>query len=152
MPSDHRAEVEDLLADYRRSRERLAATREELSAITETASAEGVRVTVGPQGALRDLVLADDAYQRHRPDQLAALIVRLTSDAARSAARRAADVLAEVLPEDADPALLLGGHTDSESEAVRRNGSRGVDDNVNDSAEEDFSDASWLQQGPAERT
>lgn len=135
------------MADYRRTRERLSDTRRDLAAVTATASSDDgrVRVVVGPRGALRELVLADDVDRRMRPAELAATIVRLSNEAARAAAERAATVLAEVLPAGTDPELLLG----PPPEPVSRNDSRRVDDNVE---EEDFSDASWLQQGPTGRT
>lgn len=147
MPTDHRSQVEELMADYRRSRERLADTRRDLAAVTATASSEDgrVRVVVGPQGALRELEIADDATQRMRPAQLAATIVRLSTEAARAAAERAASVLSDVLPAGTDPELLLG----PPPEPVSRNDSRRIDDDADD---EDFSDASWLQQGPTGRT
>lgn len=153
MSTDHRAQVEELMADYRRSRERLAETHRDLASIAETAHSEDgrVQVVVGPQGVLREVVLADDVYERQRPAQLAATIVQLTAVAAQAAASRAADVLAEVLPMGTDPELLLGGHADGASDSVPRNESRRIDDNVENDVDEDFSDGNWLRQGPAER-
>ncbi|MER7013897.1 YbaB/EbfC family nucleoid-associated protein [Saccharopolyspora sp. NPDC000359] len=151
MPTDHQAQVAELLADYQRSRDRLAETHRDLAAVTATArSGDGrVQVAVGPRGALRELVLADDVYEKLRPAQLAATIAELSAQAAQDAARRAADLLAEVLPAGTDPDLLLGGHADGESASVLRNDAAPVDD---DGAEdEDFSAGSWLQQGPTKR-
>lgn len=147
MPTDHRAQVDELVAEYRRSRERLAGTRRDLAAVTATASSDDgrVRVVVGPRGALTELALADDVDRRMRPAELAATIVRLSREAARAAAERSATVLAEVLPAGTDPELLLG----PPPEPVPRNETRPADDEVED---EDFSDASWLQQGPTGRT
>ncbi|RRO12766.1 YbaB/EbfC family DNA-binding protein [Saccharopolyspora rhizosphaerae] len=146
MATDHRSQVEELVADHRRSRERLSGTRRELSAITGTASSDDgrVRVVVGPQGALRELVLADDVERRMRPAELAATIVRLSSEAARTAAERTAAVLADVLPAGTDPANLVGPLP----EPLPRDEPRLVDDAV----DEDLSDVDWLQQGPAGRT
>ncbi|KAA5833698.1 YbaB/EbfC family nucleoid-associated protein [Saccharopolyspora hirsuta] len=151
MPTDHQAQVAELLADYQRSRERLAETHRDLAAITETArSRDGrVQVAVGPRGALREVVLADDVYEKLRPAQLAATIAELSAQAAQAAARRAADVLAEVLPAGTDPELLLGGHADGESASVLRNEAEPVDDDV--AEDEDFSAGSWLQQSPTKR-
>ncbi|MEV5538739.1 YbaB/EbfC family nucleoid-associated protein [Saccharopolyspora shandongensis] len=151
MSTDHRAQVEELMADYRRSRDRLAETHRDLSAIAETARSQDgrVQVVVGPQGELREVVLADDVYERQRPAQLAALIVQLAAAAAHAASRRAADVLAEVLPAGADPELLLGGHAEIPADPAPRNEPRRIDDNVDE--DEDFSEASWLRQGPAGR-
>ncbi|MDA3631167.1 YbaB/EbfC family nucleoid-associated protein [Saccharopolyspora sp. WRP15-2] len=152
MPSDHQAQVAELMADYQRSRERLAETHRELAAIAETASSgDGrVQVAVGARGELREVLLANDVCDKLRPAQLAATIAELSAKAAQAAARRAADVLAAVLPADTDPELLLGGHADGESESVLRNESRPIDDDV--AEEEDFSEASWLQHSPTKRT
>jgi DNA-binding protein YbaB len=154
VPTDHRAQVEELMADYRRSRQRLAATQQELSSITETAGSDGIQVTVGPQGVLRDLVISDEAYRRHRPAQLAAAIVRLTAEAARSASRRAAEVLAPVLPPGTDAASLLEGRGDLEPNELARNDSPVLEDNGGDDTDEDedFTHTSWLQGGTAKRT
>ncbi|WP_406688784.1 YbaB/EbfC family nucleoid-associated protein [Saccharopolyspora sp. ID03-671] len=147
MPTDHRARAEELLADYRRSRENLDDTRRDLAAVTATAASDDgrVRVVVGPQGALRELVLADDVAQRMRPAELAATVVRLSAEAARTAAQRTAAVLADVLPAGTDPELLLG----PPPEPLPRNETpRRSDVSSGDACDdEDFSDTSWLQRG-----
>lgn len=146
---DHQAEVDELLADYRRSQERLDETHRELGAVTAEASSSdsSVRVVVGHQGVLRDVVLSDDVYRRLRPAELAATIVRLTGQAAVAAAERTAAILAAALPAGADPDLLLGPVPQPEPAPVRRQ-SR-PDDNLED---EDFSQTSWLQSSPTKRT
>ena len=108
MTSDHRAQVDELLADYRRSREQLRSVHEELAALSETArSADGtVTVTVGAQGTLNDLALSHTAYERYRPDQLAAVVLRLSAQAATSVAARAQETLTPVLPSGTDPAAV----------------------------------------------
>lgn len=156
MSTDHRAQVDELLADYRRSQERLATTQQELAAITETVRSQdgSVQVTVGPQGVLQDLVVDEAAYQRQRPAQLAATIVRLTKDAALAAAARAQEVLVPVLPADADPAAIFGRAdvdpapegSDSQRSEPQRNDSRRADDNHDDEVDPDFSEErGWLQ-------
>lgn len=114
MTTDHRGQVEELLADYRRSRDQLASVQRDLAAVTATAtSPDGlVTATVGAQGTLTELVLRDDAYRRHRPAQLAELIVRTTEAAAAKAAERTYKTLAPVLPSDTDPAALVRGTAD----------------------------------------
>lgn len=114
MPTDHRAQVEEMLAEYRRSRDRLASVQRELATIEETAASADrtVRVTVGSQGALSDVRLTDDAYRRHSPSELAALIVRLSGEAARAASERARAVLEPALPAGTDPAAVLDGRAD----------------------------------------
>lgn len=114
MVADHRAQVEELLAEYRRSREALAAVHRDLTAVRgQAASPDGlVRATVSAQGVLTSLDLAENAYDEHRPNQLAALIVATTKAAAEQAAHAAGTVLAPVLPADTDPEALLAGTAD----------------------------------------
>jgi DNA-binding protein YbaB len=158
--TDHRAQVEELLADYRRSREHLAQAQQELASITGTARSEdgGVEVVVGAQGTMRNLVLADNVYQRQRPSQLAATILRLTAEAAAAASARAADVVAPVLPAGTDPEAIFAGRADLDPPPPVRDdpphGAGKRDDNApHDNDEEDFSeDSGWLQDGSAKRT
>lgn len=114
MTADHRAQVEDLLADYRRSRDELASVHQRLASISESAtSPDGlVTATVGAAGTLTELVIADAAYRQHRPADLAALIVATTAAAADRVAKLAAEAVAPVLPVDTDPAALLRGTAD----------------------------------------
>lgn len=111
---DHRDQVEELLADYRRSREQLASVHRSLSSINEKASSPDglVTATVGPHGNLTGLAIADGAYQRYRPEELGELITHLVAVAAGKAADRAGAALAPVLPAGADPAALLAGTAD----------------------------------------
>jgi DNA-binding protein YbaB len=114
VPTDHEAQVAELLAEYRRSREQLASVQRSLLSIRESASSDdgSVTVTVGPQGVLAELTIADGAYRRHRPADLAKLIVQAAKEAAGKAAVRAQDALVPVLPPDADPEALLAGRAD----------------------------------------
>ncbi len=116
MPTDHRARVEEMLAEYRRSREQLGAVQRDLAAIEASARSDdgSVRVTVGSRGVLTDLTLSDEAYRAHAPSRLASLIVELAGEAARSAAERSEAVLEPVLPTGTDPAAVLGGRGDLE--------------------------------------
>lgn len=111
---DHRAQVEDLLADYRRSREQLATVQRELKAVTGSASSPDgtVTATVGPKGTLTALELTDQAYRRYRPEQLAELIVRTTNAAAAKAAEGTHKALSAVLPASTDPSSLVEGTAD----------------------------------------
>jgi DNA-binding protein YbaB len=120
VTSDHRAQVEDLLADYRRSRQQLASVQRELAAITGSAtSVDGtVTATVGAQGALTRLVIADNAYRAHRPAQLAELIVKTTAAAAAKAAEDTYRTLAPALPAGTDPAALVRGTADLTPEEI----------------------------------
>ena len=114
MPVDHQAEVDQLMADYRRSREQLVAVQRGMAAIRETATShdELVTVTVGPRGTLVDLAIDDRAYQRLRPSELAELIVRTTDVAVAGATRRMHEQLATVLPAGSDPDAVLSGRAD----------------------------------------
>ena len=142
MVTDHRAQVEDLLAGYRRSREQLGAVQRSLATVRETVTSDDghVTVTVSSAGALVDLAIDDDAYRVLRPADLAALIVRTTAEATARVARQASEVLAPVLPADTDPAALLRGAADlSEAELTPRP--------EPESPDETFEDKTWLQSG-----
>jgi YbaB/EbfC DNA-binding family protein len=109
--TEHRAQVDELLADYRRSREHLASVHRELASVTASASdPDGLlTATVGPRGTLSGLVISDGAYRRYRPAELAEQIVRATGAATVRALAAAGEVLAPALPSGTDPqALLLG--------------------------------------------
>ncbi|SDN85204.1 YbaB/EbfC family nucleoid-associated protein [Lentzea jiangxiensis] len=144
---DHRAQVEELLADYRRSREQLVAVQRELAAVSGQASSPDgtVTATVDGGGKLASLELSELAYRRHRPEQLAELIVRTAAAAAASAAEDTYKALSTVLPAATDPAALVAGTADlrpSEYETVDRGQQpvrgRVVDDEDNEQRE------SWL--------
>lgn len=108
------ANAEQLLADYRRSREQLASVHRALATLTvsETSPDGAVTVTVGAQGVLTDLSIHDETYRHYRPQRLADTIVRLTAAAATRAAAQAAHLMAPVLPPGTDPAALLAGTAD----------------------------------------
>ncbi|MTD59058.1 YbaB/EbfC family nucleoid-associated protein [Amycolatopsis pithecellobii] len=108
--SEHRAQVDELLADYRRSRERLASVQRELSAVTASESDPDrlVTATVGARGTLTKLEISEEAYRRYRPAELADAIVRVTAAATARALSEAGEIMAPVLPAGADP-LLEGG-------------------------------------------
>ncbi len=114
MVADHRAQVEDLLAGYRRSREQLGAVQRRLATVHETATSDDglVAVTVSASGALVGLTIAEAAYRDLRPADLAASIVRTSAEAAARAGRAAGEVLAPVLPAGTDPEALLRGTAD----------------------------------------
>jgi DNA-binding protein YbaB len=114
VPTNHRDEVAQLLAEYRRGREQLASVQRTLTSIAESAtSPDGlITVTVDAAGTLSGLSIADEAYRRHRPTELAAVILRTTRSAGVRAAERARQALAPVLPADIDPAALLSGRAD----------------------------------------
>jgi DNA-binding protein YbaB len=151
VPVDHQAEVDQLMADYRRSREQLVAAQRGMAAIRVTATShdELVTVTVGPRGTLIDLVIDEQAYRRLRPSELAELIVRTTDVAVAGATRRMHDQLAPVLPAGSDPDAVLNGRadlTDSEIEPEPQPGrhSRRSREDVS------FENRSWLTDGRPE--
>jgi DNA-binding protein YbaB len=120
VPADHQAQVDELLAEYRRSREQLASVQRSLLSIRESASSDdgSVTATVGPQGVLAELTIADGAYRRHRPAELAKLILQAAKEAAGKAAVRAQEALVPVLPPDADPEALLAGRADLRQDEI----------------------------------
>lgn len=141
MSVDHRAQVDELLADYRRSREQLASVHQALSAVSGSAgSPDGaVTATVGPQGALTGLVIAEAAYRAYRPAELADLIVRTATAAAAAAARTATQVVASVVPPGADPEALLRGTADLTAPEIQPVANVPVD--------ESFEDRTWMERG-----
>jgi DNA-binding protein YbaB len=114
VTTNHRDEVAQLLADYRRSREQLASVQRTLLSITESASSPDglITATVDSAGTLTKLLIAEDAYRRYRPADLAETVVRVTKQAAARAGERARQALAPVLPADADPGAVLNGTAD----------------------------------------
>lgn len=114
VPTNHRDEVEQLLADYRNSRAQLATVHRTLLSITESASSPDglVTATVNSSGVLCALVIGDDAYRRYRPAELADAVVRACRQAAAQAGERARQTLAPVLPAGAEPAAVLAGTAD----------------------------------------
>jgi len=143
VTTDHRAQVDELLADYRRSRDQLADVQRDLAGISASATSPdgAVTATVGAQGVLTGLELTDAAY-RLRPAQLAELVLRTARLAAAEAAERTYRVLGPVLPAGADPEALVRGTADLRPEEIapspRRSRPRVVDD------DEDFEQRDWL--------
>lgn len=138
MEADHRAQVEELLAGYRRSREQLGAVQRELAAIQESASSEDglVTVTVRASGQLVGLTIVDNAYRHLRPHELAGMVVALTAAAAAKVGRAAGAAIAPVLPRDTDPDALLRGTADlTPAELAPQRGD----------ADETFEDLSWMR-------
>jgi hypothetical protein len=114
VAADHRAQVEELLADYRRSRDQLVTVHQQLASVSQSAtSPDGlVTATVGASGTLIGLTITELAYRQYRPAELAALIVTTAAAAATMVAKLAAEVVAPVLPADTDPEALLRGTAD----------------------------------------
>ncbi|NIH82478.1 YbaB/EbfC family nucleoid-associated protein [Amycolatopsis viridis] len=138
--TEHRAQVEELLADYRRSREDLAAAQRALAAVTASATdADGlITATVGPRGTLTSLTVAEGAYWRYRPNELAQQIVRITAEATVRALARAGEVLAPVLPAGTDPQALLLGTGDLDATEIAPAKPRPVPD------DESLEDHRWM--------
>lgn len=114
MPTNHRDEVEQLLADYRNSRAQLATVHRTLLSIAESASSPDglVTATVNSSGVLCALAIGEEAYRRYRPADLADAIVRTSRQAAALAGEQARAVLAPVLPPDIEPGAALAGTAD----------------------------------------
>ncbi|WP_436492139.1 YbaB/EbfC family nucleoid-associated protein [Actinokineospora sp. HUAS TT18] len=137
--ADHRAQVEDLLADYRRGRDQLAGVHRALAAINESSTSPCglVTATVSAQGLLTALSVADGAYRSYRPHELAEVIVAATAAAAASASRVACEIMAPVLPSGTDPAAMLRGTADLTPAEIDP---LPVED-------ESFEDVHWLESG-----
>ncbi|MPY97462.1 MAG: YbaB/EbfC family DNA-binding protein [Actinophytocola sp.] len=147
--TDHRAQVDELLADYARSRELLAMAQQRLAAITATErSADGgITVTVGSRGTLTGLTLADDVYRTHRPSALASEIVRLVTSASQRALAEATDVLAPTLPAGIDPKATLLGTADLTPAEVAPAPTRDGAEDDGDTEDEDFAATNWVAEG-----
>lgn len=142
MVADHRAQVEDLLAGYRRSREQLGAVQQRLASVRESVTSDDglVTATVGPTGALIQLHIADQAYRALTPAALAELVVRTTAAATAKGNRVAGEALAPVLPAGADPeALLHGSMALTPTEVTPQRPAAPM--------EESYEDKSWMQPG-----
>jgi DNA-binding protein YbaB len=141
--ADHRAQVEDLLAGYRRSREQLGTVQRQLAAVRETVTSENglVAVTVSATGILIGLQIADAAYRDLRPADLAALIVTTTATAAAAVSRAAGEALAPVLPPDTDPVALLRGTADLSQAELKPTRTDAVE------RDETFENQTWMQPG-----
>ncbi|EIE97604.1 YbaB/EbfC family nucleoid-associated protein [Saccharomonospora glauca] len=137
--TEYRAQVEELLADYRRSREQLADVHRRLAQVSASAqSADGmVTATVGARGELTDLVLDSEAYTRYRPSELAAHIVRAAREAAAEAFCGAEEIMAAALGRDVDPGALLSGTADLTASEL-------AVEEAADESDETFEDQNWL--------
>jgi DNA-binding protein YbaB len=142
--ADHRAQVDDLIAGYRRSREQLGAVQRQLATVRETVTSEDglVAVTVSASGTLVGLSIAEQAYRALHPTDLAALIVRTTAEATAKVTRAAGEVLAPVLPRDTDPDALLRGTADLSAQEL-------TPPVVEDLPDETFENKTWMQSGSA---
>ncbi|MGX7827717.1 YbaB/EbfC family nucleoid-associated protein [Actinokineospora sp. 24-640] len=146
MGADHRAQVDELLAGYRRSRDHLAEVQRALGAVGESATSAcgSVTATVSAHGDLTRLDLRDDAYQRYRPTELARVIVEAVASAGARASRAADEIMAPVLPAGTDPAALRRGMADLRPDEVTTPASAPA--SASASVEEfDFERATWLQ-------
>ncbi|GAA0241744.1 YbaB/EbfC family nucleoid-associated protein [Saccharothrix mutabilis subsp. mutabilis] len=143
MTTDHRAQVDELLADYRRSRDQLASVQRDLAKVSASATSPdgSVTATVGAQGTLTDLELTDAAY-RMRPAQLAQVIVRTTQEATAKAAERSYRAMAPVLPAGTDPEALVRGTADLRPEEIAPPAPKRPRPVVED--DEDFEQRDWL--------
>ncbi|HUQ55958.1 YbaB/EbfC family nucleoid-associated protein [Lentzea sp.] len=148
---DHRAQVEELLADYRRSREQLVSVQRELAAVSGRASSPDGTVTavVGGGGKLVALELSELAYRRHRPEQLAELIVRTVEAAGALAAEDTYRTLSAVLPAATDPAAVVAGTADLkpdeyEPQPAQQPARRRVDDDEDNEQRESWLDSELI--------
>lgn len=97
MRAEWQAHIDELLKEYRDKRAQLRELQERLAGAeaTSTAADEMVRVTVGPQGQLKQLEFDPRVYRRLSPTELA--------DAIMEAAGRAADQVREQVQDAMQP-------------------------------------------------
>lgn len=140
--TDPRADAEQLLADYRRSREQLAAVHRSLArlSVSESSQDGAITVTVGAQGTLTDLSIHDEAYRHYGPRRLADTIVRLTTAAAQRAVEQSARLMEPVLPPGVDAAALLAGTADLRPEEIAE-----IEPPVQRRDDDDISARTWMQ-------
>lgn len=146
--TDHRARVDDLLAEYRRSREHLATVHQRLGEISATASNAdtSITVTVGPRGSVTGLSISDEAFRRYRPSELAEEIVRLAASASDRALVDAGNVLAPALPAGTDPHALLRGTADLEP-AELTPAADAPAASAESEEDDDFESTNWVAEG-----
>lgn len=147
--TDHRARVDELLADYRRSRGHLATVHQQLAAVSASASSDdgSITATVGPRGTLTGLTLTDEAYRRYRPAELATEILRLTATASSAALSQAGELIAPALPAGTDPAALLLGTADLSPDELRPEPVAPSAVRTETEDDGDFEERSWLAEG-----
>jgi DNA-binding protein YbaB len=150
--TDHRTQVAELVADYRRSREQLATMHKTLAAISVSAtSSDGmVTATVGAQGRLTELVIDDAAYQRYRPADLAKLVVSITAQAAARVVEETSRTISPLLPTGTDPAALLAGTADLSAQEIAPEVPRRAAAHQ-DVDEESYEEHSWLDSADSRR-
>ncbi|WP_197321318.1 YbaB/EbfC family nucleoid-associated protein [Saccharomonospora sp. NB11] len=144
--TEHRLRVEELVAEYRRSRAQLAEVHQQLARVSATAqSAEGlVTATVGARGQLVDLVLDPEVYTRYRPSELAAHIVRAVNEATAEAFSGAEEVLTPALGRGVDPGAVLSGTADLSDDELAE-ADAGPDDGG-------FEDHNWIDDSEWSKT
>ncbi|MGQ0838395.1 YbaB/EbfC family nucleoid-associated protein [Actinokineospora sp.] len=137
--ADHRAQVDELLADYRRGRDQLAGVHRALATLSGSATSPCglVTATVSAQGVLTALTIDDAAYRVHRPAELADAVVRTTAVAAERASRAASEIVAPILPPGTDPDALLRGTADLTPAELAPPAD----------PDESFEDVTWLEPG-----
>lgn len=104
MDYDLQARLGKLSEDYQERLAQIRQLQERAGQVTASArSRDGlISVEVGAQGQLVALRLDPGAYERLSPQRLAAVIMELARSAASDAAARVREVMAPVLPTEAD--------------------------------------------------
>jgi DNA-binding protein YbaB len=104
-----RARFEDVYAQYDRMRSGMAGLQESLLTLEVAAtSADGtVTAVVGARGQLTRLTLHEQAYTRHRPEQLARLVTQTVAQAGAAATGEAERMVRRFVPEDSAAGSFL---------------------------------------------
>ncbi|MEO3928861.1 YbaB/EbfC family nucleoid-associated protein [Micromonosporaceae bacterium B7E4] len=109
-----RAEYEQLVTEYERSRQRLATLHERMSALTSSATSDDglVTVTVGARGELSTVEVEPRAYRRLAPTELGESIVATARKAGEQVAEQLRELLSPLMPAGVPVEKLLAPGAD----------------------------------------
>jgi DNA-binding protein YbaB len=102
MPEEYKLKIDELTAQYTKSREDALASHQRLQEVSETVTSKKglVTVTVGAQGEIRSLTLNNRTYRDMAPAELSHVIV----DTLKTARKRVEKHFVQALP-----STVLGG-------------------------------------------
>jgi DNA-binding protein YbaB len=117
MSSPYDQQIEELLADYRKQRDQAFESRQQINAVTATATAprQVVRVTVGAQGQITELDFPTGAYRNMAPKDLARVIQATVDKARAQALKKVTETVTGMMPGGIPLADLLEGKFDPRS-------------------------------------
>lgn len=103
--------IEGLFAEYERQRSGIGDLQARMKEVRASATSprREVTVTVGRGGELTDVTFPTGAYKRLTPTELASAILRTYAEAREQAMDQAAELLAPMLPEGMNAAMMVRG-------------------------------------------